>query len=124
LPKRLWPESSVSSLRGVTQSTVACLLAALVTACSGPPGPSPTQVAPLVVPPNPTPSPLAVEPSSGIDGPFFRPASWDGVSDLDCSDFDSREHAQSFFLGTHGSKTNDPFGLDGDHDGVACEDLK
>jgi hypothetical protein len=30
---------------------------------------------------------------------------------------------QSFFIGTGGSPTNDPYGLDGDNDGIACETL-
>lgn len=43
--------------------------------------------------------------------------------DKDCSDFDTREEAQKFFKKHGGSKKNDPFNLDSDHDGKACETL-
>ena len=65
---------------------------------------------------NPTPT---KKPSAG----YYKPPGWNGSSDLDCKDFDTHEHAQSFFIGTGGSKSNDPHGLDGNHDGVACESL-
>jgi hypothetical protein len=52
---------------------------------------------------------------------FYKPSGWDGHSDVDCSDFDTRAHAQSFFRGTGGSLSNDPYHLDADHDGLACE---
>jgi micrococcal nuclease len=58
-----------------------------------------------------------------VGGSFYKPPGWDGVSDVNCKDFDTRAHAQSFFVGTHGSRSNDPYGLDGDHDGKACETL-
>jgi len=37
--------------------------------------------------------------------------------DYDCSDFATQEEAQEYLL------PGDPYGLDGDNDGVACEDL-
>jgi len=37
--------------------------------------------------------------------------------DYDCSDFSTQEEAQEYLL------PGDPYGLDGDNDGVACEDL-
>ena len=37
--------------------------------------------------------------------------------DYDCADFGTQEEAQEFLL------PGDPYGLDGDDDGVACEDL-
>ena len=40
--------------------------------------------------------------------------------DYDCSDFATQAEAQNFFL-SHGGPSSDPYGLDGDHDGVACE---
>jgi hypothetical protein len=67
--------------------------------------------------PKPTPRPTA-KPSS-----YFKPAGWDGSSDVDCPDFDTHAHAQSFFKGTGGTTSNDPYRLDRDHDGVACERL-
>jgi len=43
------------------------------------------------------------------------------VEDKDCSDFATQRAAQVFFL-EHGGPQHDPHRLDGDHDGVACED--
>jgi Excalibur calcium-binding domain len=43
------------------------------------------------------------------------------ASDKDCSDFASQRAAQIFFL-KHGGPRRDPHRLDGDNDGVACED--
>jgi hypothetical protein len=37
--------------------------------------------------------------------------------DYDCEDFETQEEAQEYLL------PGDPYGLDGDNDGVACEDL-
>jgi hypothetical protein len=65
-----------------------------------------------------TPRPTK-RPSSG----YYKPPGWDGHSDVNCSDFDTQAHAQSFFIGTGGTKSHDPYGLDHDHDGVACESL-
>jgi hypothetical protein len=66
--------------------------------------------------PKPTPKPTKA-PS------FYKPPGWDGYSDVDCSDFDTHAHAQSFFIGTGGSRSYDPYRLDADHDGIACETL-
>jgi hypothetical protein len=41
--------------------------------------------------------------------------------DLDCANFSSQKAAQIFFL-KHGGPRYDPDRLDGDHDGIACED--
>jgi hypothetical protein len=43
------------------------------------------------------------------------------ASDKDCADFASQRAAQIFFL-KHGGPRHDPDRLDGDNDGVACED--
>ncbi len=43
------------------------------------------------------------------------------ASDKDCADFASQRAAQIFFL-KHGGPRYDPHRLDGDDDGVACED--
>jgi Excalibur calcium-binding domain len=67
--------------------------------------------------PKPTPRPTT-KPAS-----YFKPAGWDGSSDVDCPDFDTHAQAQSFFKGTGGTTSNDPYRLDRDHDGVACETL-
>lgn len=41
------------------------------------------------------------------------------LADVDCSAFQTRDLAQHMLLAIEG----DPFNLDGDDDGVACEDL-
>jgi hypothetical protein len=41
--------------------------------------------------------------------------------DMDCADFSSQKSAQIFFL-KHGGPRYDPDRLDGDHNGIACED--
>jgi hypothetical protein len=43
------------------------------------------------------------------------------AADKDCADFKSQRAAQFFFL-KHGGPQEDPDRLDGDNDGVACED--
>lgn len=43
------------------------------------------------------------------------------AGDKDCSDFSTQRAAQIFFL-KHGGPRHDPDRLDGDNDGVACED--
>lgn len=43
------------------------------------------------------------------------------AADKDCADFASQRAAQIFFL-KHGGPSRDPHRLDGDNDGVACED--
>jgi hypothetical protein len=40
--------------------------------------------------------------------------------DRDCADFPTQAKAQRFFLKHHPNR--DPHGLDGDNDGIACED--
>jgi len=81
----------------------------------------PTSLATEPVNPTNLVSPSAA--SSSAPGNYYKPPGWDGSSDVDCGDFDSHEHAQSFFIGTGGSTTNDPYRLDQDHDGNACETL-
>lgn len=41
--------------------------------------------------------------------------------DRDCADFSSQRQAQRFF--ERHNPGRDPHGLDGDNDGIACEDL-
>jgi hypothetical protein len=74
-----------------------------------------------VSPGNPGPTRASVSTGSTA---FYAPPGWDGHSDVDCADFDTHAHPQSFFVGTGGSKTYDPYRLDGDHDGLACESLR
>jgi hypothetical protein len=81
------------------------------------PTPKPTATPKLDTTPRPTATPKV------SSGSFYKPPGWDGTSDVDCKDFDTHAHAQSFFIGTGGSTTNDPYRLDGDHDGKACETL-
>lgn len=99
-------------------------LVAIAVGCSPSPADAPTQAVRPIVQTSATPTPLAVEPqTTPQSGSYYKPAGWDGVSDVDCKDFDTHAHAQSFFKGTSGSGSNDPYGLDGDHDANACETL-
>jgi excalibur calcium-binding domain-containing protein len=45
------------------------------------------------------------------------------AADKDCADFSSWRQAQNFYV-KHGGPKRDPHRLDGDHDGIACEDLR
>jgi excalibur calcium-binding domain-containing protein len=45
------------------------------------------------------------------------------VSEVNCSDFSTHAAAQQWFTAHGGSASNDVAGLDGDHDGQACESL-
>jgi hypothetical protein len=72
----------------------------------------------------PKATPKATKKPAGVGGGYYRPPGWNGSSDVDCSDFDTHAHAQSFFKGTGGSRTRDPYKLDPDHDGLACEGLR
>ncbi len=47
---------------------------------------------------------------------MFAPAAF-AQTDYDCSDFATQEQAQQFLL------AGDPYGLDADNDGMACDDL-
>ena len=49
------------------------------------------------------------------------PGTTSGVR-YNCDDFATQREAQAFFL-SEGGPSSDPHGLDGDNDGVACEDL-
>jgi hypothetical protein len=42
--------------------------------------------------------------------------------DYNCSDFNTWRQAQRFFKAHHPNR--DPYGLDADHDGIACESLR
>jgi hypothetical protein len=88
--------------------------------------PTPTPLAtqhPELSTPRPKATPKATPRATTKAGSFYKPPGWDGSSDVNCKDFDTHAHAQSFFIGTGGSPSNDPYGLDGDHDGKACETL-
>ena len=45
------------------------------------------------------------------------------AGDKDCADFSTWRQAQNFFI-KHGGPRRDPHRLDGDNDGVACEELR
>lgn len=88
-------------------------------AASSEPSATPNPTPKATPKPTPKPKPKATpKPAS-----FYKPAGWDGSSDVNCADFDNHAQAQSFFKGTGGSTSNDPYGLDRDHDGLACETL-
>jgi hypothetical protein len=69
------------------------------------------------------PKPKATRKPTPKPASFYKPRGWNGSSDVNCPQFDTHAHAQSFFKGTGGSRSNDPYGLDRDHDGIACETL-
>jgi Excalibur calcium-binding domain len=71
---------------------------------------SPSASAPVRTPAPPAQS----SPPSGPDKP---------VSEVNCSDFATHAAAQQWFTAHGGSASNDVAGLDGDHDGQACESL-
>jgi hypothetical protein len=60
--------------------------------------------------------------TGGSSSGWPNPSGWDGVSDVDCGDFATHDQAQAFFI-AHGGPGSDPFRLDGDSDGSACESL-
>jgi hypothetical protein len=116
------------------------IMAFSVLACSGGNTPAPlvgnpttrpvVTLAPLATEAAPSAAPAATKkpttkatPKPPAKASYYKPPGWDGSSDVDCPDFDTHAHAQSFFIGTGGSKTNDPHGLDREHDGLACETL-
>lgn len=63
------------------------------------------ETGPTTPPPSNPPAPGSPAPPSG---------------DVNCSDFSSQAEAQAFF-DSHGP--GDPYGLDSDGDGIACESL-
>ncbi len=108
---------------------VAGVIALVACACGSAAPAAPNLVTPTEAPAV-TESPLVVEEttpkpvdSTKPTGNYYKPPGWNGSSDVNCSDFDTRAHAQSFFKGTGGSKSKDLYGLDGDHDAAACETL-
>ena len=115
-------------------AAVGIVVAILVGGCSGA-GPAPLLGEPTSAP-SVGESPLATEAEASLSpegtkkpappptkkpATYYKPPGWNGVSDVNCKDFDAHAHAQSFFKGTGGTKANDPYGLDGDHDASACE---
>ena len=130
--------------------SILLLVAALVAACGDDAVPDQQQIQPfaaatVVRPPDPTANPTAVpipEPSAADlaagnrtleppPTPSFTPTppptpthtpTATPEPDRDCSDFDAWQAAQDFFLSA-GGPGSDPHRLDGDGDGVACEDL-
>jgi hypothetical protein len=53
---------------------------------------------------------------------LFVPTAGAVFADRDCSDFSTWRAAQKFYK-KHNPR-RDPHGLDADHDGIACEDLR
>ncbi len=64
--------------------------------------------------PSPTPPVSPPSPSSGPNKP---------ISEVNCSDFSTHAAAQRWFTAHGGSASNDVAGLDGNHNGIACESL-
>lgn len=67
-------------------------------------------VTPTVTPvPSPGPPPISLEEACGLCA----------ATDCNCSDFDTQAEAQACL----NADPSDPFNLDGDNDGIACESL-
>ncbi len=128
---RRWQPWARHSPRHLLMSAVAA--GVIVSSCSGSESTGlPFVGAPSVAPRQTVafPTDLAVEPTptralraTTTPGGYYKPPGWDGVSDVNCKDFDTHAHAVSFFKGTGGSTTNDPYHLDGNHNGNPCESL-
>ena len=89
------------------------------------PAPAPTAAPTLEPTPKPTPKPTPTPTKAPTPKPaagYYTPPGWNGSSDVDCGDFDTHAHAQSFFIG-QGGPSSDPHRLDADNDGIACESL-
>ena len=65
-----------------------------------------------------TPAQPAPSPAPASAGAPNKP-----VSEINCSDFATHAAAQRWFTAHGGSAANDVAGLDGNHDGIACQDL-
>lgn len=76
--------------------------------------PTPTPVPAATATPTPTPVPTATAAPTMTPTPPFE--------DRNCSDFDTWQEAQDFFL-AEGGPEEDPHRLDRNRDGVACESL-
>jgi hypothetical protein len=79
---------------------------------------------------SPTPAPGTPTPTQAAATNTPRPTATRAVPtptrtgvDRDCSDFRSQAEAQAFFI-ANGGPTQDPHGLDGDRNGIACESLR
>lgn len=80
-----------------------------------PPAATATQAPP---PPPPAPPTATPPPSGGVCGTPYSPTG----PDRDCSDFATQAQAQCFYEAA-GGPARDPYRLDADHDGIACESL-
>jgi hypothetical protein len=79
-------------------------------------GPGSTPHAPSTTPhaPSTTPHPPPPSSPSGPNKP---------ISEINCSDFPTHAAAQQWFTAHGGSASHDVAGLDGNHNGIACESL-
>jgi hypothetical protein len=66
------------------------------------------------------PQPTVAPTPTSLPGPATYPCE---ATDCNCSDFPTHAEAQRVFLLHGGSPTNNWSALDGDHDGIACENL-
>jgi hypothetical protein len=82
------------------------------------PAPAPKSQSPRPQPaPQPTPSPAPTPPSPAPTPPPQSAAPAPSTGDVDCSDFSSSAEAQGYLL------PGDPYRLDADNDGQACDSL-
>ncbi len=59
----------------------------------------------------------------GLVAPVAITAQAGAFRDRDCSDFDTQRQAQRWFKRHGGTRKYDPWNLDSDNDGKACESL-
>jgi hypothetical protein len=69
------------------------------------------------------PAPALSAPSTTATVPSGGSSPDKPIADVNCSDFSSHAAAQAWFVAHGGSPANDVAGLDGSHDGVACQSL-
>ena len=87
------------------------------------PDPTPTTTPTEIPTPTPTATPTPTPATTPTPTPTTTPTPVPTATkepDRDCSDFDTWQQAQDFFLNA-GGPDSDPHGLDGNDDGIACE---
>jgi hypothetical protein len=117
------PPVQAVALAAVPQAMPTPLATERQIVASSEPSAAPEPTPKATIKPKPTATPKPKPKATPKPTSYYRPAGWDGSSDVNCADFDTHAQAQSFFKGTGGSTSNDPYGLDRDHDGLACETL-
>jgi len=105
-----------TDLDGTVMLTSDCSTYSIATSGAAPvPTPEPTPEEPPV----PTPTPVVPPPPTPTSPPLEAACGPCAATDCNCSDFDTQAEAQACL----NADPSDPFRLDGDNDGIACESL-